>query len=113
MDESVDVSSDKLAAAPPVKSEIVASRVYFNGRNPRSVEIDDLKTAIAEPDALVWLGVKEPDDALLVQDFLDAMQAGRHERRFAARGVAALERVEFGDQMLHRGPIDHTRRRSC
>ena len=67
MDESVDVSSDKLAAAPPVKSEIVASRVYFNGRNPRSVEIDDLKTAIAEPDALVWLGVKEPDDALLVQ----------------------------------------------
>ena len=65
MNESVDVSTDTLPAAPPVKSEIVASRVYFNGRNPRGVEIDDLKTAIAEPDALVWLGLKEPDDALL------------------------------------------------
>ncbi|MCF8172367.1 MAG: magnesium and cobalt transport protein CorA [Candidatus Methylopumilus sp.] len=67
-------------------SEVIASRVYFNGRRSRSVELDDLSKVITEPEALVWIGLKEPDEALLVRvalqlglepHVLDDMQA-RH-----------------------------------
>ena len=53
MDESAETANSPIGRVPTVASEIVASRAYFNGRNPRSVEIDDLGKAIAEPDALV------------------------------------------------------------
>lgn len=49
------------------KSEIIASRAYYNGRHPRAIEIDDLGQAVAEPEVLVWLGLKDPDDALLAR----------------------------------------------
>ena len=67
MDESAETANAAANGAAAVVSEIIASRAYFNGRNPRSVEIDELGQAIAEPEALVWLGLKEPDDALLVR----------------------------------------------
>lgn len=67
MDESAETANTPIVRVPAVMPEIVASRAYFNGRNPRNVEIDDLGRAIAEPEALVWLGLKEPDEALLVR----------------------------------------------
>ena len=66
MDESVGTANAPPGRVTPV-SEIVASRAYFNGRNPRSVEIEDLGKVIAEPEMLVWLGLKEPDEDLLVR----------------------------------------------
>ena len=65
MDESAETANSPLGRVPTVASEIIASRAYFNGRNPRSIEIDELGKAIAEPEVLVWLGLKEPDEALL------------------------------------------------
>jgi magnesium transporter len=67
MDESADTANAVAIGKTTAVSEIIASRAYFNGRNPRSVDIDDLGQAIAEPEVLVWLGLKEPDDALLVR----------------------------------------------
>jgi magnesium transporter len=67
VNESTETANASLGQMPNVVSEIVASRVYFNGRHPRSVEIDDLGQTIAETEALVWLGLKEPDEALLVR----------------------------------------------
>lgn len=67
MSESVETSNNVTAMSSPLVSEIVASRAYFNGRNPRTVDIDDLGQALAEPQVLVWLGLKEPDDALLLR----------------------------------------------
>ncbi|MEI8402607.1 MAG: CorA family divalent cation transporter, partial [Alcaligenaceae bacterium] len=66
MDESVETAGAPLGRVTPV-SEIVASRAYFNGRNSRSIEIADLGKAIVEPEALVWLGLKEPDEDLLTR----------------------------------------------
>lgn len=67
MDESAETANTLPSEAPTTLPEIVASRVYFNGRHSRSVEIEDLRQAIAEPEAMVWLGLKEPDEALLVR----------------------------------------------
>ncbi|PHY07561.1 MAG: magnesium transporter [Alcaligenaceae bacterium] len=67
MDESAQIANSPLGGAPTAGSEIIASRAYFNGRNPRSIEIDELRKAIAEPEVLVWLGLKEPDEALLAR----------------------------------------------
>lgn len=67
MNESTETANASLGQMPNVVSEIVASRAYFNGRHPCSVEIDDLGQTIAETEALVWLGLKEPDEALLVR----------------------------------------------
>ena len=67
MSELDETANNKAVMSPALVSEIVASRAYFNGRNPRSVDIEDLGQAITEPDVLVWLGLKEPDEALLVR----------------------------------------------
>lgn len=67
MSESVETVNHITAMSSAPVSEVVASRAYFNGRNPRTVDIEDLGQALAEPEVLVWLGLKEPDDALLVR----------------------------------------------
>ena len=67
MDESAKTVNAPLGGMPAVMPEIIASRAYLNGRHPRDVDIDDLGRVISEPEALVWLGLKEPDEALLVR----------------------------------------------
>lgn len=67
MSEPAEITNDITVMRPALGSEIVASRAYFNGRNPRSVDIKDLSKALVEPEALVWLGLKEPENELLVQ----------------------------------------------
>ncbi len=66
MNESAETANAPLGRVIPV-SEIVASRAYFKGRHPRSIEIEDLGKAIAEPEVLVWLGLKEPDNELIAR----------------------------------------------
>jgi magnesium transporter len=66
MSEPVETANNIPVMSSTLVSEIVASRAYFNGRNPRTVDIEDLGQTIAQPEVLLWLGLKEPDEALLV-----------------------------------------------
>lgn len=67
MSEPVETANNIPVMNSMLVSEIVASRAYFNGRNPRTVDIGDLGQTIVEPEVLLWLGLKEPDEALLVR----------------------------------------------
>ena len=67
MSEPVETVNNMTVMSSTLVSEVVASRAYFNGRNPRTVDIEDLGQAIAEPGVLLWLGLKEPDEALLAR----------------------------------------------
>ena len=46
-------------------SSIVNSVVYRNGVREGDIDLKSVGTALAEPDAFVWLGLHEPNEALL------------------------------------------------
>ena len=48
-------------------SPLVASRSYVKGKAARDVALDDLGRVLREPDQLLWVGLKEPDDAMIIQ----------------------------------------------
>lgn len=52
---------------------VVNSAVYRNGHRVRDIAISELGEALAEPDTFVWVGLHEPDEALMkqVQEELD------------------------------------------
>lgn len=59
-----------------VKSSIVSCVAYRNGKRLESFPIDDISEIIQQPDVFLWIGLYEPDNALL-----DKMQEefGLHE----------------------------------
>lgn len=60
----------------PPKSTIVSCVAYRNGKRLESFPIDDISEIIQQPDVFLWIGLYEPDNALL-----DKMQEefGLHE----------------------------------
>lgn len=44
---------------------VVASVAYRDGRPLGRVELDDISEVVRQPDTFIWLGLHEPDDALL------------------------------------------------
>ena len=48
-------------------SSLVASRVYVKGKAAQDVALDQLGLELGEPDHLLWVGLKEPDDSVIVQ----------------------------------------------
>ncbi len=52
---------DKLAP----QSEIVASKAYRNGKDARTVPIEDITHTVRDPATLLWIGLKDPEDSLI------------------------------------------------
>ncbi len=46
---------------------VVNSAVYRNGHRVRNIAISELGEALAEPDTFAWVGLHEPDEALMKQ----------------------------------------------
>lgn len=57
--------------APPAEGDIVrgvvTSAAYRAGRSLGSVALDDIRNVVVQPDTFVWLGLHEPDEALLTK----------------------------------------------
>lgn len=49
----------------PNPGSVIACAVYAGGTRVADVGIDDIRDALADPDRFVWLGLYEPDQALL------------------------------------------------
>ena len=48
-------------------TSIVNSVAYRNGQAVGEIGIDEISEVIKQPDTFVWLGLHEPDDALLLR----------------------------------------------
>jgi magnesium transporter len=51
----------------PAMTSIVDSVAYRQGRSLGPIAIDEVSEVIRQPDTFVWLGLHEPDDALLLR----------------------------------------------
>ena len=102
---------------------VVNSVAYRDGKKLGTVEIDDISETLAEPGTFVWLGLHEPDLALLrkvqrefglhdlaVEDALDAHQRPKIESYgdsvFVVLNTAQLidEQVVVGETHIFAGP---------
>jgi len=77
----------------PAPGTVVASVAYSNGRRIGEVTLDDISDVLERPDTFVWIGLFEPDEALLrkmqeefelhdlaIEDALTAHQRPKIER---------------------------------
>ena len=58
---------DKIAAAGPVQADgpVIAATSYVPGEPPKQLQIDEVGTALLHPEAMVWVGLHQPDEELL------------------------------------------------
>jgi len=59
------MSSLETAAPPPDSRGIINSAAYESGTRVQNVTLDQIRTVLARPNCFVWLGLFEPDEALL------------------------------------------------
>ncbi len=77
----------------PAPGSVIASAAYSNGRRIGDVTLDDISDVCERPDTFVWIGLFEPDEALLrkmqeefglhdlaIEDALTAHQRPKIER---------------------------------
>jgi magnesium transporter len=80
-------------STPSHVSSVIASVAYSNGRRIGDVALDDISDVLERPDTFVWIGLYEPDEALLrkvqeefslhdlaIEDALTAHQRPKIER---------------------------------
>jgi len=65
--QAIDPATSNGSHHADVPGEVVASVAYRNGREAHDVAIDDIGTALTQPDTMVWVGLKSPQPALLMQ----------------------------------------------
>lgn len=74
MSETVEKSMPDLMNQPE-HSSIMAAYQYVSGQEPRALRIDQVKTALVRPDALVWIGLHNPPPDIL-QAFTEQLGLG-------------------------------------
>src|SRR5262249_19136262 len=108
------VSEDPLGAVQ--RARYVAADLEVTVADWTAAELSIEAQHLLDLDARHAEIVDEPRDVVIVDIapiLLDAPQAREDERGLEARGIARLELLEFGNEMLHAGLSDRTRRRSC
>ncbi len=48
-----------------LRPEVIASKVYINGAEAKTVSPDEIASTLAHPQAMLWLGLKDPDLEML------------------------------------------------
>jgi magnesium transporter len=94
---------------------VVNCAVYQNGRRVRDIEIGEIDEVLAEPDTFVWVGLHEPDLALLrdvqqefhlhdlaVEDALSAHQRPKVEE-YGDSLFVVLQTAQWWDEATHLG----------
>ena len=68
-DWTVASPDDVLPAAspPPARPGVIAAAVYVNGQRVRDISIEEASQWRAKDNAVVWIGLHEPDEDLLCQ----------------------------------------------
>lgn len=58
---------DQIAASTPAQVEgpVIAAVSYVHGEPPKHLQIDEVGTALLHPEAMVWIGLHQPDEDLL------------------------------------------------
>lgn len=59
--------SESIPLVSPLVPEVIASKVYINGAEAQTVSLNDIASTIANPESMLWLGLKDPDLAMLEQ----------------------------------------------
>jgi len=49
----------------PLIPEVIASKAYVRGGESKAVLLEDIQATIAEPQVMLWIGLKDPDLAML------------------------------------------------
>ncbi len=57
--------SESLQPVLNLVPEVIASKAYSRGSEAQAVLLDDVATTIADPDTMLWLGLKDPDLPML------------------------------------------------
>jgi magnesium transporter len=123
MSTSAPALAPNAVAAPPAGG-VINSIAYRDGRRERHLEIEEIPKALADPELFVWLGLYEPDEALLdrvqsafglhdlaVEDAHRAHQRPKLERYGeslflvlrTAQFVGGSDRLEFGETHVFAG----------
>lgn len=45
--------------------EVISSKAYRNGREVHGVDLHDIATNLSDPELILWVGLKDPDEAML------------------------------------------------
>lgn len=45
--------------------EVIASKAYIKGVEAKTVSLDDIEATLSDPEAMLWLGLKDPDLGML------------------------------------------------
>ena len=62
----MDVAAIAVGTTAPASSEgVVAAGVYVDGRRVANISIDEASSWRSKPDHVVWIGLHEPDMAVL------------------------------------------------
>ncbi|PAY03816.1 magnesium and cobalt transport protein CorA [Bradyrhizobium sp. UFLA03-84] len=89
----MNLGSPNLASAAPVQSDgVIAAGVYVEGRRVANIAIDEAASWRNKPDHVVWIGLHEPDMALL----------SRLQRQFQLHDLA----IEDADHAHQRPKIE-------
>ncbi|MGE0257049.1 MAG: magnesium/cobalt transporter CorA [Alphaproteobacteria bacterium] len=113
------------SADPPNSGPVIACAVYAGGVRVADIPVDQMSEALAVPDQFVWLGLHEPDHALLrqvqaelglhdlaIEDAVKAHQRPKvesYDRSLfvvlrTAHVSATDQRTEFGETHVFVGP---------
>ena len=60
--QPVNLTSVTPASVAP---EVIASKVYLKGGEAKTVLLEEIGACLAVPDVMLWVGLKDPDEALL------------------------------------------------
>ncbi len=89
----MNLGSPNVASAAPVQSDgVIAAGVYVEGRRVANIAIDEAASWRNKPDHVVWIGLHEPDMALL----------SRLQRQFQLHDLA----IEDADHAHQRPKIE-------
>ena len=62
----MEVAATTVGTTAPVSADgVVAAGVYVEGRRVANISIDDAASWRSKPDHVVWIGLHEPDMAVL------------------------------------------------
>jgi len=59
------VLSESVSSVSPLIPEVIASKAYFKGADAQTVSLNEIATVVARPENMLWIGLKDPDLAML------------------------------------------------
>jgi len=91
---------DEMAASDhsPDGSVVIASKAYVPGEPPRDIQIEEIGKVLLNPDAIIWVGLHFPDEAVVAQ-VLDQLDVD-HDAMQGLLGDLSMPRMSVHEKEL-------------